>query len=265
MERSNGIRTIDMGSFSADFLWGDDVRKKRDSLMPITAAIDARTFMKDLPAAEEATVRKYSLLDINPRNTDGTSLVLYRLADSPIGENYGGYSLQQELEIRTTYGPRTVLFSVTRAFEEEFRDHKLGRFDTQQALVRHRRARALMHRTITPVSPWAIHQASVVDDLQYYPWAAFYGGHLYGEDPRSKLAQEIMFNGFFILREKGISHSEETPDPKTGRAVDDEGPNLAYEPKEGHLPTERLSEFMRERLHTIPGGTDRVYSVALLD
>ena len=230
-----GIKTIDHNGFSADFLRGDAVRGQRDVLVPITARIDANTFKKDIAEAMDSARHKYDLVEEQSEEPNSTSMILYRRMGAQIGD-YKGYSLQQELEIQTSRGTERVLFWVTRAFQIGFRDRKLGRFDMQQGLVRHENVDAIFHRTINPASPWSVHQARVVNERLYFPWA---WASLYGikESQEAGHALEIMYGGFFILRTAGIAKSRQVPNDATGVAIADEGPNLAYEVKDGHQPT----------------------------
>lgn len=261
MENLIGIRTIDINGFSADFLRGDAVRGQTEFLLPITTRIDATVFKKKFSEAEEASQRKYDLMDAYLDNPNSTSMVLYRKKGASIGD-YHGYSFQQELELQTSRGTEVVLYWVTRAFENGFRDKKLGRFDMQQGLVRHENADAILHRTINPASPWSVHESRIVNERLYFPWA---WASLYGVSPEARRAQEMMFGGFFKLREVGIAKAKNPPSYAAGVAIADEGPNLAYEPKEGHKPTQEIIEYIKTKLKADPARGDRVYSVGLVD
>lgn len=264
-ERIGVARTVDInGGFSADFLRGDGIREQRDVLNDIATRIDTITFKKALDDAKKCVELRFAFTDAYAADVNSTSMVLYRHSNTPRGEiaGYHGYSLQQELELRIGRETLPVLFWIIRAFEEDFRSHGLGRFDIQQGLVRHESVIAFLHRTISPPAAWSILQSGSVDPHLYYPWP---DSPLYGSrDPNSHLAQQIMFEGFFIFREAGLAKAKLPPNDVTGVAIADETTNLAYEPKSDHKPTMDLLAHMTGRLKAVPSRGDRVYGVGLL-
>lgn len=263
------VRTIDIrgnngNGFSADFLRGESIRVKRDVLMDMATRIDAATFGKELDEARRGVELRFAFADAYAADVNSTSMVLYRHSNTPPGEidSYHGYSFQQELEMRIGRETLPVLFWAIRAFEADFRDHGLGRFDIQQGLIRHERTKAILHRTIVPPAAWSVIQSGVVNDRLYYPWLSPYGKV---GDPRSLLAQQIMYEGYFILRDAGIAKAKLPPNGTTGVAIADEAPNLAYVPKPDHQPTMDLNRYLTETLKAVPKRGDRVYGVVLLD
>lgn len=263
-ERIAVARTVDINGFSADFLRGDGIRDQRDVLMDLAARIDESTFKKEFDEAKRCVELRFNFTDAYAADVNSTSMVLYRHSNTPRGEiaGYHGYSLQQELELRIGRETLPVLLWIIRSFEEDFRAHHLGRFDIQQGLVRHERARAIIHRTISPPAALSVLQSGAVNARLYYPWPH---SPLYGSrDPESHLAQQIMFEGFFILRDAGLAKAKLPPNDVTGVAIADETPNLAYEPKLDHKPTMDLLAHMTGKLKAVPPRGDRVYGVGLL-
>lgn len=264
-ERIDVRRTIDFnGGFSADFLRGEGIRNQRDILIETATCIDARTFGKELDEARRCVEGRFAFADVYAADVNSTSMVLYRHSDTLQGkiDGYHGYSFQQELEMRIGRETLPVLFWVIRAFEEDFRDHGLGRIDIQQGLIRHEKTKAILHRTIVPPAAWSVIQSGVVNDRLYYPWLSPYGK---ARDPQSLLAQQIMYGGYFILRDAGIAKAKLPPNGTTGVAIADETPNLAYVPKPEHKPTMDLLKFITDTLKAVPKRGDRVYGVVLLD
>ncbi len=264
MEKLIGIRSVDHNGFKADFLWGDAIINQKEPLSALMSHVDADVFKKDVPQAIATVERRFALIEKSAAHANSTSMILYRYPSDPIGEiaSYHAYSLQQELEVETSKGPRIVLLVVVRSFGVDFRDHGLGRYDIQQGPVRHPAATAIMYRTISPAAAWSVYQADVVNPRVHFPWQ---WASLYGENAEAELAGEIKDAGFKELKSVGIAKAKRPPDSSTGAAIADDRPNLAYEVKPGHTATEEIGGYITTVLKAVPSRGDRIYSVGLLE
>jgi hypothetical protein len=236
VERLYGIKTVDIVAkrgrrFKADIIRGKPAQEQRGSFQEAALDLEPLVFNRVDPELSRKIVnRKFDLTEIDPENPEGTTIMWYRRFNAAIGD-WMGYSIQQEVLIKTSFGTIPVTLWISRGFAEGYRGLGLGTFDIQYGNALHSRSKAIVHRTQSPASIYSVMKAFKEED--YYPWRNTYAS--------SRLAREISNGAFYLVSEDGLN-----PPDHRGVAIADLTPNLAYVPDPDHTETMEIRRIMLE-------------------
>lgn len=221
-----GEITVDLNNkYAVDIVYGESYMVYQKGLIDLAARFDAGRFHNSLELAEKMMRRnmeaKESLTDV-----EIPSIMLFRKRGLR-RDTLVGLATERVFLISTSNeGVVPLLYVSNRVFSEPDRGLHLGRTAIQQAIVVHKEATWLAHRTNTEVAAYSLARSGVFQEKRLHPWDS-----PFDTDP---VAQELLTGLWYRVR----NNATQPPDIATGISIAEyDEQNTANVLRPDHVPT----------------------------